>query len=191
MWAYKVKNFQIDSGQAFREMGDDPYDISATAEGDAVPTSDEFRQMLQLLLADRFKLTLHREMREMPVYALVVGKNGPKLKPSAPDAAEMGRNMISGRNYVVTIPKAGMDRVVDAIMNSFLDRPVIDKTGFTGTYELHLTYTPETPANRASPDTGDLSIFTAVQDQLGLKLEPRKEMVEVLVVDHIQKPAEN
>jgi uncharacterized protein (TIGR03435 family) len=191
MWAYKLRNFQAPVTPPLGAMDDVPYDIVAKAEGDGTPSKDEFRQMLQLLLTDRFKMAAHREMREMPVYALVVGKNGPKLKPSAPDAGEMGRVHVNGRNYEVTIPKADMDRVVDAIMNSFPDRPVIDETGLTGTYDLSLVFTPQTRANLASPDSGDITIFAAVQEQLGLKLEARKAMVEVLMVDRIEKPAEN
>jgi uncharacterized protein (TIGR03435 family) len=81
--------------------------------------------------------------------------------------------------------------VVNAVSNSFLDRPVVDKTGLTGTYEINLTYTPATRANLSEPDLSDISIFTAVQEQLGLKLEPQKGTVEVLVVDHVEKPSVN
>jgi uncharacterized protein (TIGR03435 family) len=148
--------------------------------------------MLQSLLADRFKLRFHREMREIPVYELVAAKNGPKLKESAPTAESMGRMTVNGRNYQASIPKARMDDVVQAIGNSFLDRPVLDKTGLTGTYDLKLTYTPDIPSNRkGDPDPNDISIFTAVQEQLGLKLEPTKALVEILVVDHVEKPIEN
>jgi uncharacterized protein (TIGR03435 family) len=193
MWAYNLKNYQISSPEkAYSAVGDTFYDIVAKAEGDGVPTKAEFRQMLQLLLADRFKLKVHAETHEMPVYELVVGKNGPKFKESAPDASPMGRLGVSGRNYQVTMAKATMDDVVNAVANSFLDRPVVDKTGLTGTYEIKLTYTPATRANLASePDLSDISIFTAVQEQLGLKLEPQKGRVEVLVVDHLEKPSAN
>jgi len=191
VYAFNLKNYQIDIPKSATSAYD-MYDIVAKAEGDGTPTRDEFRQMLQALLADRFKLKAHREMREMPVYALVVGKNGPKLKESAPDADPMGRMSINGRNYVVTRPKASMGDVVSGISNAFLDRPVLDKTGLTGTYDLKLTYTPNIRANReADPDLNDISIFTAVEEQLGLKLEPQKANVEILVVDHIEKPPGN
>jgi uncharacterized protein (TIGR03435 family) len=164
----------------------------AKAEGDTAPSKDEFRKMLQLLLADRFKLEVHREEREMPVYALVGGKNGLKLKESAPNASPSWHLGVSGRDYVVTMAKATMDDVVGGVANSFLDRPVVDKTGLTGTYDVKMTYTPDIRSNRtAEPDPNDISIFTAVQDQLGLKLEPQKAMVEVLVVDHVEKPSGN
>ena len=148
--------------------------------------------MLQTLLGDRFKLTFHREQREMPVYALAVAKNGPKFKESAPDADPIQHHSMNGRNNVITMPKATMDDVTAAIANAFLDRPVVDRTGLTGTYDIKLTYTPETRANReAGPDPTDISVFTAVQSQLGLKLEAQKAMVEILVVDHVEKPSGN
>ena len=192
MFAYNLKNYQLEGSVPLLTVGDDRFAIVAKAEGDGPRTRDEFRQMMQLLLADRFKLVVHREMREMPVYALVVGKNGPKLKKSDPDADPTAHFSGSGRNDVVTMPKAGMDDILGAISNSMLDRPVVDKTGLTGTYDVRLIFTPDTRANRASePDPNDVSIFTAVQEQLGLKLAPQKAMIEVLVVDHAEKPTEN
>ena len=124
MYAYHLKMYRISGTEALGALGDTPYDIAAKAEGDGAPTIDEFRQMLQGLLADRFKLKVHRETREMPVYELVVGKNGPKLKESAPDASRLQYLRVNGRNYRVTNSKATMDDVVTAIGNSFLDRPV-------------------------------------------------------------------
>lgn len=192
MYAYNLKYYQIPSTPALLPFGDEFYDIAAKAEGDVAPSQDEFRRMLQLLLADRFKLKTHREMRELPVYALVVGKNGPKFKASAPDASADTHYAASGRNYEVTIPKATMANVLSAIENSVLDRPVVDQTGLEGTYDIRMTFTPNTPPNRRTePDADDISIFTAVEVQLGLRLEAQKAMVSVLVVDHIEKPSEN
>lgn len=108
MWAYNLKNYQISSPEkVYSAVGDTMYDIVAKAEGEVVPTRSEFRQMLQLLLADRFKLKVHTESREMPVYELVVGKNGPKFKESARDASPMGRLTVSGRDYVVKCSNYG------------------------------------------------------------------------------------
>jgi len=192
MWAYNLKNYQLSGPAQPSPVGDTFYDIVAKAEGDAAPTKAEFRQMLQLLLADRFKVKVHREQREMPVYALVLGKNGPKFKESAPDTEPTGNIHVNGRNYEVTLTKATMDLVVDAVANSFPDRPVIDKTGLMGAYDVKMTYTPDVRSNRTTdPDPNDISIFTAVQEQLGLKLEPQKAMVEILVVDHVEKPSGN
>jgi uncharacterized protein (TIGR03435 family) len=193
MYAYHVKNYQVMGWESQPTMTNDTrYDIVAKAEGGAAPAQEEFRQMLQLLLADRFKLKVRTETREMPVYDLVVGKSGPKFKASAPDADPQGRYHWTGRNNEVTMPKAGMDDVINAIVNSMLDRPVLDKTGLSGTYNIKLIYTPDRQSNRDSgPDPNDISIFDAVQAQLGLKLEPQKAMVQVLIVDHVEKPPEN
>jgi len=191
-YAYNLKPYQVPSTPPLLELGNEYYDIVAKAEGDAAPTKDEFRAMLQLLLADRFKLRVHRETRELSVYALVVGKNGPKFKPSAPDASPDTHYAASGRNWEATIPKATMDDVLRAIENSILDRPVVDQTGLKGTYDIKMTYTPNIPSNRASePGPDDISVFTAVEVQLGLKLEAQKAKLEVLVVEHVEKPSEN
>lgn len=190
MWAWKLKNYQVDGPGANSPVGDTFYDVVAKAEGDAIPTVAEMRVLLQSLLADRFHLKVHRETREMPVYALVLGKNAPKLKPSAPDAGPGGNLHVVDRNYEYTVPKATMSDILDGIANSFLDRPVVDQTGLTGTYDLKLVYTPDLRSNR-EPDPADISIFTAVQNQLGLKLVPQKAPVEILVVDHVEKPTEN
>jgi uncharacterized protein (TIGR03435 family) len=192
MYAYNLKNYQVSGTTSPLFTTDARYEIAAKAEGDGVPTKDEFRQMLQSLLADRFQLTVHRETREMPVYALLVDKNGPKFKESAPDASPMGHFHWTGRDNEITIPKASMDALIGAIANSMLDRPVIDKTGLTGTYDIKLKYTPDLRSNReAGPDPNDITVFTAVREQLGLRLEPQKAVVEVLMVDHVEKPSGN
>lgn len=126
------------------------------------------------------------------MYALVVGKNGPKFKQSAPNASPDAHYAASGRNYELTIPKATMGDVVRAIENSPVDRPVLDRTGLTGTYAIKMTYTPNLKSNRETePDLNDIGIFTAVEVHLGLKLEAQKAMLQVLVVDHVEKPSEN
>jgi uncharacterized protein (TIGR03435 family) len=191
MYAYNLRGYQVSGAPLHLALGEARYDIVAKAEGDAAPTKDEFRRMLQLLLADRFKLKVHRETRKMPVYALVAGKNGPKFKQSAPDASPGTHYAASDRNYQVTIPKATMDDVLTAIENSLIDRPVVDKTGLTGTYDIKMTYAPDIKANRATPDLRDIGIFTAVERQLGLKLEAQKAMVEILAVDRVEEPSGN
>jgi len=188
VYAYNRNNYQVAGREPLLAVGDTRYDAVAKAEGIGAPTKTEFRQMLQLLLADRFKLKFHREMREMPVYELVVGKNGPKFKKSAPDANPIAHYWLSGRDYQVTMPKATMAELVDVIATSSPGRPVLDKTGLTGTYDIKLTYTLDV---KTEPDLGETSIFTAIQEQLGLRLEAQKAMIEVLVVDYAEQPSEN
>jgi uncharacterized protein (TIGR03435 family) len=193
MFAYGLTNRDVFlSGPPAAAVGDTFYDVVAKAEGNQPPTRDEFRQMLQSLLADRFKLKVHRETRETPVYELVVGKSGPKFKASATDADPMHQVKVVGRNYNLILPKATMGDLVGMLESAgFLGRNVVDKTGLSGTYDIKLTYTPDIRSNRENPDPGDIGILQAVEEQLGLKLEPQKTMTEVLVVDHAEKPTVN
>jgi bla regulator protein blaR1 len=192
MYAYGVKNFQVARTPALAAAGDTAYDVLAKAEGEGVPTKPEFRKMMQSLLADRFRLRLHREMRETPVYALTVGKNGPKFRQSAPGASPTWHIGVSGRNYVLTLPLATMDGLAGELDNTaFLDRPVVDRTRLTGTYEIKLTYTPENRIGRVEPDPAEIGVFTAVKEQLGLRLVSQKADVEYLVVDHVENPTAN
>lgn len=142
MYAFNVKGYQLAGAAPLLQGGDIYWDIFAKAEGDSVPTTAEFQQMLQSLLADRCQLKVHREMREMPVYALVVAKGGLKLKDADPDTDARGLFEQQRRNLVVTLPKASMSGIVDAIGYANLDRPIVDKTGLSGTYSIKLTYTP-------------------------------------------------
>jgi uncharacterized protein (TIGR03435 family) len=191
LYAYNLRTYQVPPTPALLTLENIRYDIAAKAEDTAVPTTDEFRLMLQSLLADRFQLRAHRETQEMPVYALMVGKNGPKLQASAPDASPGEHYAASGHNYLVTMPKATMANVLNAIENSLLDRPVMDRTGLEGTYDVKMTYAPDVRSRRgAEPDPEDISIFTAVE-RLGLMLVPQKAAVELFLVDRVEKPSEN
>ena len=190
LYAYNLKNYQLDTSKSL-PANDTMYDIAAKAEGDGTPTRDEFRQMLQSLLADRFKLKVHREMREIPVYALVIGKTGPRFKETAPDAPLISNHGVNGRNQNVTMSHATMGGLADDIENFFFaDRPVLDKTGLLAKYGIKLEATPELRLNN-NPQPGDVSIFDAIQQQLGLKLEPQKAMLEIVVVDRVEKPSAN
>jgi uncharacterized protein (TIGR03435 family) len=188
-YAYDLKGYQIGSSPAASAFRNTYYEIQAEADGDTTPTKAEFREMLQALLADRFKLVVHHEKREMPVYALVVGKDGPKFKESAPNAISSGSVGGDGRNQIVTLSKATMDAVAEQL-RVFADRPVVDKTGLTGTYDIKLEATLWFAMSH-DPQEGDISVFNAVQQQLGLKLVRETDMFDVLVVDHVEKPSEN
>lgn len=178
MEAYNLKIYQVSF--AVPEPERIYYDIFARAEG-GVPSRSEFRQMLQALLADRFKLKVHRETKEMPVYALLVGKNGPKFKESASDAVSAGRGGPNGRNQYIARTKATMEDLAQDIGNSFLvGRPVLDKTGLTGTYGYRIEATPQAWIDN-NPELSDIGVFATVQEQA----------VEILVVDHIEKPTQN
>ena len=187
------------------------YEINAKAEGQ--PASEMMHgPMLQQLLEDRFKLKIHREIKEGAVYELTLVKGGSKLKPF-----QEGSCAHLGSTYPVPEPPTRQQyckalvgpTMLDAegstlgdfskLINLLLDRPVIDKTGLTGKFDIHLEFSgddtppalrrPEAPS--AASDTSGPTIFAAIQEQLGLKLVPAKGPVESLVIDHVEKPSEN
>ena len=186
-YAYDIKDYQLLGQPSWADA--ERYDVSAKAEGDTALTRELAMPMMRALLADRFQLKVHREMREMPVYALVVAKNGPKFKESAPDAQSMLRLASPGKGAVMTVTKGSMAQLANQFSKrNGVDRPVIDKTGLTGGYDYKLDWGDYGAANA---DADVASIFTAIQDQLGLKLEPAKAPIEVLIVDFAAKPSEN
>jgi len=199
-FAYDVENDQIFGGPKWIEA--DLYTIDArpnTATPPPVLNDNAYvKLMLQSLLAERFELALHRETRIQPIYELVVAKGGPKLKGTAgPDAN--GRQGIFGRPGYWAANNQGIGALVSTLSRQ-LGRPVSDKTGLTGKYDFTLTYTPElaqpvsgTPRSDALPpvDPNVPSIFTALEEQLGLRLESARGSVDVLVVDNAERPDPN
>jgi uncharacterized protein (TIGR03435 family) len=188
-YAYQLKDYEL-IGESSSKVFDTVYEVNAKAAGSDEPSPDQFRLMMQGLLEDQFKIKLHRESREMQVYELVADGKGLKIKKAAADAIAEQHLAALGRNLEISNPKATMDYVAGAIAMSRIGRPVLNKTGLTDAYALKLVFTPDTPANRRTPDPSDISVFSAVQ-QLGLKLQPAKAMINVMVVDHIEKPSEN
>lgn len=194
MRAYDVKAYQIVGGPdwiAGRGL-DFLYDIDAKAEGEATPTPDQMRHMLQTFLSERFELRLHRENKEMPVFALRVAAGGSKLKVSAADVPSTTLRPGATLNRL-TVAKAAMTQLALSL-SSFAGRPVFDETGLTGTYDYQLEWTRELPSGLAAtngPDAEAPSLVTALREQLGLRLEPDRRLVEVLVVDHLAMPSEN
>jgi uncharacterized protein (TIGR03435 family) len=165
-------------------------------------------QMLQSLLAERFNFVAHHETRDAPIYLLVVDKNGPKLHPSVHDSEwvnrpkGMGGSITRSRPGQLTAEWMSMTSLAQYLSHSTVDRKVVDGTGLTGHYDLSLDWTPQhrsSPgASESAPDAGTLpeapsgpSIYTAVREQLGLKLEPQKGSIDVLVIDHIDQPTAN
>jgi uncharacterized protein (TIGR03435 family) len=179
--AYGVPQNRIDGAGSFFP---DRFDIHAVIPAGTAP--DQVPLMLQALLADRFRVALHRETRQMPAYELTVGKNGPKLK-SVESAS--GIHSDSDRTSLHVAAKTSMATFADFLAQR-LGRPVLDETGLKGAFEFSFDCAPFSP-EQAAADAGGPSIFTAVQEQLGLKLGPKREPVEILVVDHAERPSEN
>jgi uncharacterized protein (TIGR03435 family) len=224
VFAYQVQNFQIVGSPDWSR--DDRFDINAKAEGDVPPAplgvAGPMQMMVRSLLADRFKLTLHMDTREMPIYALVLarpdGRLGPQLTRSSVDCtgrggAGRGRGD-AGRQPAPPAPgerpqcgmfgglgqfRAGGMALSELarILSGQVQRVVIDRTGLTGTFDFDLTYTPDQlpqgpppPGAQLQPpvDPNGPSIFTALEEQLGLKLDAQRGPVPVLVIDHVEPP---
>jgi uncharacterized protein (TIGR03435 family) len=190
MQAYKINDYQLVGGPSWIS---DRYDVAAKPGG---KTADQHRAMLQHLLEDRFKLKVHRETREQTEYALTIAKGGPKLKtadnadcpaerrPGDPPCGRLSwsRSQLEGR-------KASLQMLV-FVLSQAVARTVTDETGLQGSYDMALRWTPESALAQAGPDAPP-SLFTAVQEQMGLRLQARKGATEVIVVDHVERPTEN
>jgi uncharacterized protein (TIGR03435 family) len=189
---YAVQESQIVGGPPWMESGSDRFDITAKIETDTPPSTDQLWVMLQRLLADRFALKFHRETKMRQGYALVPGKTGPKLG----EAAGAVPNLMANRGQLQA-SHVSMSMFIN-FLSRYLGRPIFDGTGLGGSYDFKMTWTPgETeqalPAgdNAAAVDSAATSIFSALQDQLGLKLESKTVPIEVFVIDHVERPSEN
>jgi uncharacterized protein (TIGR03435 family) len=184
-FAYGVQNSQI-SGPDW--MDSVHFDIIAKAAEPA--TTEQMRLMMQALLADRFHLTFHRQQKEMSAYAITIAKGGPKLHESAPDTAPFRENSVNG----TVIRGLTMQEFAD-FMATPLQRPIKDETGLKGRYDFAIDFTPYLPggehAMNVEFDNATGIILAAMQGELGLKMESRKESIEVLVVDHVEQPSAN
>ena len=184
--AYGVEEPHILGGPKW--LDEARYNIEARAAG---PAGDrELMTMLQSLLAERFKLAFHRETRALPGYALVLGKGGLRAKPSAPDAGSRTSSRWG------SIEASGCTMAQLALkLSEVLHLPVADFTAVPGEFDFKLEWTSDNmqaPAPDAVPDAASgPSLFAALQEQLGLKLESRKVPADVLVIDHAEKPSEN
>jgi uncharacterized protein (TIGR03435 family) len=183
-------------------------DADAAAWKDPARRKQMLRVRMQSLLADRCKLVVHREMKDKSAYALVVAKNGPKLQPAEstdpaairakhPDAMAipgLGGMFGPGQGPGDHVMYGASMGTLAIVLSADAGKPVIDKTGLTGAYDIHIkgmqTAEHSLNAANANADTGN-SIFFVVQDQLGLKLESQKNQVETLVIDHIEQPSPN
>jgi uncharacterized protein (TIGR03435 family) len=160
-------------------------------------TKDKVPLMLQSMLTDRFLLAFHRENREMPVYALTVAKQGVKMHSASTHEYGAGTALLPNNNRIFC-GKIEISELISGLKApgtdpAILDRPILDFTGLKGLFDIQLNWTAEPPAGAPEPEGGDgLTIFSAIQQQLGLKLESRKLPVEMIVIDQALKmPTEN
>lgn len=190
--AYGLNDKQIIGGPTWMDGG--MYDVSGEIEGSKSATDTEWRVAVQKLLADRCQLRFHHENREMSAYALVRTKDGPNLvrdtyqEPLLEFSGNMGETMRAyGRDVTLQEYIGEMQRLL-------LDRPVVDRTGITGTFDFYMRFTREDPYSLGMmelPDNAAPNLRDALQRQLGLKLEPTKASVDVLVIDRVEKPSPN
>jgi uncharacterized protein (TIGR03435 family) len=206
--AYRVQEFQIIGGPEW--ISTERFNVEATYPENPAGGPTQTDLMLRTLLAERFKLTLHNERRERPVYALVLARAdrrlGSQLQKSATDCAtakgldscgsSVGPGFIRLRSRTMAQFAESLSRLT--MTGSSLNRLIVDKTGLEGQYNLTLKFTPEnipppgaTPAGFAPVDPNGPSIFTALQEQLGLKLDSQRAPVDVLVVDRAEQPTGN
>ncbi len=211
LWAYGSKNRPLSRSQVTGAEGwaaSDLYDVDAKVDDSLVEggwNNLSFEQkwarvmlMIQTMLADRFELQLRHVTRERPVFELVVAKNGPKFRE---DDTQLDKDGISGRGawkFEAASTKISTLASLIAGMPELGGRVVLDKTGLTGHYSFTFQWKPELPANMTAPpadggpsEPSGPSLFTALQEQLGLKLVPTKAPVDILVIDHIERPTEN
>jgi uncharacterized protein (TIGR03435 family) len=179
-YAYRVKEYQISGAPAWLNQFDSAYDIEGTPPG---PVNDEqCRLMAQSLFVDRFRLAVHRESKQSSVYLLTIGKGGMKLHVG--NRVKLNGGVQMGASGKPQWPDGWTMSDLAMYLSNYTDRPVVDHTGLNGRYEINLDFSLSDQDNRPS-------IFTAVQEQLGLKLDAGQAPVEMLIVDHIQKPEPN
>ncbi len=186
-FAYAINQHQIVDAPAW--IRDSHFDIDGKTSAETDPSVPEQQQMVQHLLADRFKVRFHRDKRELSVYALQIAKGGPKLTAAA-NASAQPLEQSNGHAYQTTqtyTSTAVSDFIL--VLQFFLDRPIVDQTGLQGRYDFKLTYTYADAPN-TDPDAPP-PLFTAIQEQLGLKFQPIKAVTDIFVIDHIEQPSPN
>jgi len=199
-FAYGVHPRQITVGPSWLET--ERYDVTAKPDTEGIPNVEQLKVMVQKLLADRFQLAFHRAQKELSVYAITVTKTGPKLSKNESGNALPG---FGGPPRNFSVRNATMAEFAGVLQANILDQPVVDQTGLGSTrYDFILKWTPDPsqgqiggpgPGPNAPPPAPDADappdLFTAFQQQLGLKLESTKAPVDVLVIDKVEKPSEN
>lgn len=196
-FAYSLQDKQVSNAPDWGSS--DKFDINAQPDIPGTPNTDQLRGMVQKLLTDRFQLKFHEDLKEMPAYILSVAKGGEKMEKSAADAGSLPA-LFFRQLGVLTVRNATMQNFAQLMQSAVLDRPVVDHTGLTGRYNFLLKWTPDESQfggmGMKVPGPSDAAdapppLYTAIQEQIGLKLEAGKAQVRVLVLDHVEHPSAN
>jgi uncharacterized protein (TIGR03435 family) len=178
----------------------DKFDIDAKPDGEGAPNDKQWKGMLQKLLVERYKLTFHHEKKELSVYVLTVTKSGQKMTKSQGDPNGLPGLFFHGRLGDLHVTNANMADFAGLMQQAVLDRPVLDQTGITGRWDFNLDWTPDDSqfsgmgAKIPLPTDGadqPPALYTAIQEQVGLKLDATKAPADVMIIDHVEKPSEN
>jgi uncharacterized protein (TIGR03435 family) len=196
-FAYGVQQRQVIGGESWTTS--EKYDLEVEPSIEGAPSDKQLKSMTQKLLADRLKLQFHHDNKELAVYALVTTASGPKMTKSSGDPNGLPGLFFRGLG-VLTVQNATMHDFAALMQSAVLDRPIVDKTALTDRFDFLLKWTPDEsqfaglgikiPAPSNAPDAPP-NLFAAVQDQLGLKLDSTKASVDVMVIDHVEKPSAN
>lgn len=190
-FAYLLHPKQVIGGPAWAQ--DERYDVTGKPDTAGLPNVAQFQAMVRKLLTSHFGLAFHREKKELSVYTITIAKGGAK-EPKAPKSRNSGTLPVFGSNSpgVLTIQNMTMTSFAEYVQSRFLDKPVVDRTGLEGRYDFQLRWQPDLAAAVPAPDAEPLpDIFTAFQQQLGLRLGAAKAPADTLVIDRLDRPAAN
>ena len=196
-FAYGVQDKQVENLPDWASS--QKYDVDGKPDIPGIPNPAQLRRMVQLMLADRFQLKMHEEKKDMSAYVLSVAKSGEKMETSAPDSGALPGLVFTGLGRL-TVRNATMQDFCELMQSAVLDRPVVDETELPGHYNFLLKWTPDESqfggmGIKVPPpsDAADAPppLYTAITEQIGLKLEAGKAPVKMLVVDHVDRPSAN
>jgi uncharacterized protein (TIGR03435 family) len=188
--SYGVHARQIVNAPSWVES--ERFDVEGVPDVEGQPSVTQFQEIVRRLLENRFGLKFHTEKREMPRYVLTVAKSGPKMEPTkgAPDALPNMRGTGDKTSRTLQMENVSMRELAHNLQGE-LDRPVVDETGLKGKYDFTLKWSRGDAAATGDADNSLPSFFTALQEQLGLKVEPSKGEVDVMVIEHAEQPSAN
>ena len=196
-FAYGIQSKQLVGGPDW--LATDKFDLAAEPDGEGAPSDRQWKGMIRKLLADRFQFKFHPDKKELSAYVLTVAKGGPKMTRAAADAGGLP-GLFFTKLGSLTVRNATMADFAGLMQSAVFDRPVVDHTGLTGRWDFLLKWTPDESqfssfGVKIPPPTDAVDapppVFTAIQEQAGLRLESEKTQVDVMAIDHVQKPGAN